>query len=299
MTETLIHVGYHKTGTTWLKSHFFRNVKNAGIVYYDDFNFNLTAGKEFFEIKPEKMACTKDFRIITAHVLSGFINGRWENGAYRKLFSEYFKSNFPDAHIILFIRNQLDMIPSFYSSYLRKGGSLKIDELFSARNIDGGGFFSFSMYDFAEMISFYQHLFGKDKVHVFLYEDFLEDNASFLYKLSAKFGFDINIDQLTYAKSNEKLRKGLVTTVRFLNMFSARGAQPKKCLFDLPFMASLMTKERLNKWNSYAVFGKKDYRNDILGKTLKETITSLYKNSNRRLIEEFGLKDVQKYGYPL
>jgi hypothetical protein len=298
MQQTIIHIGYPKTASTWFISHFYPKVKNASVIYANDLTYDLTHGKEEFSINYEKVNNDKEWLIIASHKFSGFVEGMWDGGIYRSFFLKHIKELHPEAHIIVFIRNQLDFIPSLYSSYLRRGGTYKLRTIFSPHDPVDKDFFSYEFLNYPEMIRLYQENFGKDKVHFFLYEEFLEDNRMFLENFVSKFNLDIDLDNLSSVRSNAKLRQGLASLVRVTNHFIAQGKGPKKNLFNWPQVNKRINKN-LDDLNRFSIWGKPLARDKMLGKDLHDFICNYFKESNNELINSFGLDAIRKYGYPL
>jgi hypothetical protein len=298
LPKTIIHIGYPKTATTWFIKQFYPKVKNASVIYYDDISFDMTEGQAYFNIKPDKLNTAKELQIIMTHIFSGLVNGSWENGKYRFFFVEHLKKMFPDATIVLFIRNQFDLITSLYSSYLKRGCTFKIDKLFTEDLMAKGNTVHYEFLDYLNLICLYQENFGKDRVRVYVYEDLLKDNTVFLKNYISHFGLDIDINNIVFTKSNEKLRSGLASFVRHTNMLISRGPQPKKNIMNLPWIYSLINKQ-IDQLNKYAIWGRKINNESIMGEKLVSDIQEYYKVSNKKLMDDFGLGSIQEYGYPL
>ena len=131
-----------------------------------------------------------------------------------------------------------------------------------------------------------------------MYEEFLENNRLFLQNYIKRFGLDIDINELSFTKSNEKLRLGLAFLVRHTNMLIATGPKPKENIINLPWIYTLINK-RIDKMNKYLVWGNKINRDKLLGEKLAFEIREYYKESNKQLIDNYGFVSIQKYGYPL
>lgn len=298
MTKVILHIGYPKTATKWFLGNFYPYVKNAGIIYNENLYYDTTPGKEFFEVKPDEHYIEKELKIIATHALSGFGEGKLKIGSFRPFFLKHLKQKFPDASIIIFIRNQYDFLSSLYSSYLKKGGTEKIQSFYKRNTNDDGAFFSFDYLNYAKAIMDFQNEFGPEKVNVFLYEDFLENNFQFLSEFSSRFNISIDLDKISYQKKNEKLRSGLITLLQQSNKLFEKGLQPKKSSINAPFIFSKINLN-IDKLNQYNVFGKRLSSNQLLTDDLKAFIHEYYKDSNKILIDNFGLEAISKYKYPL
>lgn len=298
MQKTILHIGYPKTATTWFIRQFYPAVKNASVIYADDVEYDLANGHDIFKINADKINTNKALQILIAHKFCGFVEGMWEDGIYRPFFLKHLKRTFPDASIIIFIRNQLDFVPSLYSSYLRRGGTYKLKELFSPDKPVDKNFFSYEFLNYPEFIKLYQVHFGIENVHLFVYEDFLENNLKFLESFCQQFTFEVDLKNLRFLKSNEKLRKGLTSFVRHSNMLISQGKGPKNNIINFPFVYSLINKN-LDNMNKYSIWGKKPDRDKMLGEELKSYINEYFKESNNELINCFGLHSIKKHDYPL
>ena len=297
MHKTLIHVGYPKTATTWFVRNFYPGVRNAETIFFKDFEFNLTDGNKFFKIKKDLSSLQKEIRIVASNAFSGLINFKWNNGDNRIFFIEQLKKNFPQASIILFIRNQVDFIASGYSTYLTHGGTYTFDKLFKPGLIEGE-LFPLEFLNYCETIRIFQESFGKENVHIYIYEEFLENNEAFIKKFIEMHGLEISINDLHFGKANEKLRTGLAGLLRFSNKCMTKGARPKKAFCNIPFFNSCLVK-RIERLNKFAIFGEQLNRKKILSKDQEEYLNNYFKSSNQELVEKFGLDEIKKYHYPL
>jgi hypothetical protein len=298
MAKVILHIGYPKTATKWFLGNFYPNVKNAGIIYNENLYYDTTPGKEFFEVKPDEHYIEKELKIIATHALSGFVNGKWEHGIYRQFFLKQLKEKYPDASVIIFIRNQLEFIPSMYSSYLKRGGTASIAEVFSISSENTGEFFSYEFLDYHKTISQFQNVFGKQNVYIFIYEDFLENNTEFMKNFTSIFGMSIDLKCLSNRKKNIKLRRGLISLLRKTNLLFQKGLSPKKNIVNWPWVYTLFNKniDIINEWR---IWGQKPKSSEMLGNEMSDFIIDYYRESNRKLIEDFNLKSIEKYKYTL
>lgn len=299
MTKTIIHIGYPKTGTTWFTEYFYPFIKNAHISYTDDLIYSFEKGHEFLKIKSPKVFDNKELHVIIAHKFSGVEEFKWNNGFYRDFFIRQLKQNFPNATIVVFIRNQIDFLASVYSSYLTHGGTYTFRKLFKTGKLDDGTMFSFEYINYFKLIKLYQEAFGHDHVRIYIYEEFMENNQAFLEKYKKDLNFNIHLEMLNYKKYNETLRIGLAILIKTINFFNRNGVRPKKSFAHLPLAYKWMNKRRIIKLNQYRIFGKKLKKEKVLGNELINFMKEYFKESNKRLIEEFDLQSIKKYNYPL
>ena len=131
MTKAIIHIGYPKAASTWLKSNFFPSSKRFRMVEENDIidhiikpnalTFNQDHSRIFIEKK------YRDNIIISESMLSGSLVMTGNNSVYTKEISNRLKSIFPDAQIIIILRNQPEIITSSYLEYIKKGGSYNVN----------------------------------------------------------------------------------------------------------------------------------------------------------------------------
>ncbi|MDY0278372.1 MAG: hypothetical protein RBQ97_09855, partial [Acholeplasma sp.] len=72
----------------------------------------------------------------------------------------------------------------------------------------------------------------------------------------------------------------------------------KHYFFHIPFWYYISIRV-INRLNKLPIFGKNIRPEMFLSKADCNKLYDIFKESNRKLIEEHGLKDIEKYGYPL
>lgn len=110
--------------------------------------------------------------------------------ADRGVIAERLRALFGEARIIVNIRSQLDQLVSMYRfQYARATHSQSIREYIESgsNNYVGGRVFHL---DYDKLIACYTHLFGRQNVGVFLFEDLVRDPESYAGKICAFIGVD-------------------------------------------------------------------------------------------------------------
>jgi hypothetical protein len=173
MTPTF-HIGYQKTATTFLQEKVF---SNRDIFYLPWGNQPPEAIEEFVLVHPKRYSPEKihaalsekieehegKVPIISHEDLSGYpIYGRY----YADQVSKRIHSAFPNAKIIIGIREQYSMLASQYFQYVRQGGTRKFNEMVY---VDVGriGFrptIRFDHFEYDLMFEIYTKLFGGKNV---------------------------------------------------------------------------------------------------------------------------------------
>lgn len=182
----LIHVGYHKTATTWLQNR----------VFVPEFHFwQVMTHKEIFDtviaphgldfdpapvrrIVAERVAAAPAgaaVDVISLEALSGlpFFGGRESDDLARRL-----KAALPEARILLTIREQHAIIASVYMQYLLRAGTQSAEAFFDGTPYDGYFAFSARNFEYDRLVGLYQDLFGPEQVLVLPQELIARDQAA-------------------------------------------------------------------------------------------------------------------------
>ena len=132
--KNILHIGMPKTGTTWFQNIFYPNINN-----YTYINRNIISKlfisprafdfkSDFVANEIEKVANKVNPFIICEEVLSGAMQSGALHGFMTKENAYRLHETFPEAQIIIFIREQKSIIASMYQQYIKIGGNYSIDE---------------------------------------------------------------------------------------------------------------------------------------------------------------------------
>ncbi len=185
----LLHIGYHKTGTTWLQRHVFG---------YPGSGFSQMGGAQrliavnAFDFRPKRIRKQMERKMGQAHsqgllpVLSSErLSGEPHFGGYdSELIADRLAAVFPNARILVVVREQTSMFLSIYKEYIRRGGAASLRQ-YLARPSDGYWMpqFRFEFLEYHRLISYYQDLFGAESVLVLPHELFRAQPGAFLEKI--------------------------------------------------------------------------------------------------------------------
>ena len=301
MSINLIHIGYPKTATTWFQNNFYPFVSNFNYCDREDLKreliflpFNTKTPDISIFIKPGN-------NILCEEMLIGSIQNGSMHGLLMEKTAFRLKEVVRDGEIVLFIRNQFDLIISSYFQYLRTGGTLSLKKfLFPKRKINSVNqlnMFDFSFFQFDRIIDFYISVFGSDKVHVFFYEEFRENQQEFVEKFANKFNMEITKSKLDFSYRKSSFPVWLVPIVRFLNAFTNQSILNKYYIIHIPGVYGFV--KRLITFFSSGNNGKSKGLASKVNKEIHRNISEYYQRSNRRLIELFGEEKLKKYNYPV
>lgn len=198
----LIHIGYHKTASSWLQRRVFPNAPSlhyaAGPHEPGSPLRNLFFETNSFDYDPDKARKFLEPRIkdpgdrvpVISH--ERFSGGPYSGGHDSKLTAHRLHEIFPDARILLVIREQSDMLLSMYKQYIQAGGGASFSQFITPRTGAGSiASFRLDYLEYHRLIGCYQRLFGADDVLVLPYEILRRDPADFLSRIGAFLDADL------------------------------------------------------------------------------------------------------------
>lgn len=295
----IVHIGFPKTGTTFLQKSVFVHCKNFIFLDYhsvDKFLYRTIFFDELdFDIKKEYKRLHNlfpgDNLLISYELLIGPVFLR--SGVNRSLISGRLKK-LGAKKVIISVRNQVDLIESLYRQYVNQGGTLKPSEVL----VYEGDYPKYThgilikMFDYYKLIKLYQDNFGKENVLVFQQEQ-LKKNKLDTIKRIADFIGDNEMYQGFYnAKSTTDKNKGLsyysVKILRFFNRFTSNFFSPKS--FFGNFFTSWKIRILLGKYLDPLFLSRlSNKRNFIKGTPHQQKITSYFRETNKMILDEMGI----------
>lgn len=200
MTFPLIHIGYHKTGSSWLQKRIF-NQENWSFV--SPFSRDKEIGEMLIYVHPldfAPKACGAYFlpRITKAKnaglmpVISyERLSGDFQSGGYdSKEIADRLIQVFPEAKIFVVIREQKSMALSMYKQYIVDGGTNSLKRFLFPTTMGKGRIplFSFDHLNYHRLIKYYMQIYGRENVCVLTFEAFKANRAEFLGDLFSFLG---------------------------------------------------------------------------------------------------------------
>lgn len=306
--QAVIHIGFHKTGTSWFQQVLYPLVSSHHLADRDLVRSTFMGGDAFHFDAAKARRTLEDASsgrpaIICEEDLSGILHIGAASTYIAKVVAGRLRDSFADADVIIFVRAQTDAAASWYAQYVREGGTASPrryffpDEyLFPGRNTPFKiARFDFSQLDFAGLIQEYDRLFGRERVHVFAFEELTSDPERVLRRLRS-LGLDFP-DEVPLARVNAAYRKGLVPIARATALFTARSVENKRTILHLPFWFRGRLR-LLNLLDRLPVFGRRLQSSDVLDKAISEWISAYFCDGNQWLEERMGM-DLGALGYPI
>jgi hypothetical protein len=308
MTRAIAHIGYHKTATTWFQKRFYPAVRRHSYVSRRDVqNMFLMPSAFHFESLSVQHALRSLAGalppIICEEELSGGVHTGGMGGSFSKDVAGRIKATMPDADIVIFLRNQIEMTAALYTHYVREGGTYGPKRYFFperyrkdvARHRFKYPLFSFDHLEYIGLAEHYESLFGSDRVHVFAYESFRADPAAFARMFAERLDLDVDWAVVNFEPENTGYGLNAIRLARVFNRFSYRSVLDKR--FCLNLISNKLRSELPRALNRTRWRGAKPSPERILGSELVDYLGERFTATNRRLAKRYGLP-LGELGYP-
>ncbi|MGC6330126.1 sulfotransferase [Rhizorhabdus sp. FW153] len=301
MIAPLFHIGYHKTATTWFQRALYPHVRNRRYVPQAQVRHALiTPNALHFDpaIARQIVSSEGGIPICCEENLTGGLHSGGLAGCQSKDIAHRIHASFPDAHIVIFVRDQVDAIAAAYVQYVKGGGTHGVDRyLFGAARLgpraperDEIPRFQFEHFAYDRLIAQYDALFGEARVHVYRYEHFRADRRAFMAHFARHHDLDIALDKVDFSVANPGLSVRLLRAMRVANRFTRRAVADKSHLVHLPGWYKLsrraMRQIAASGWN-----GRSAKASDILPTSLIQSIRHRFRASNAWLDERMARQD--------
>lgn len=277
MQNITIHIGMPKCASTTLQRGFFSKIPSISYIGLGDNNPVKSFDKIFFKEKMyydhkeilEEIKTVKGLEkplVISREASLVHPFPHYKQFLDKTTIAERYKELFPDAKIVLIIRNQFNFHKSMYHQVIHNK-ELKVRKRYNKwiqKNIKISEEYThfdsiFESADYNKIYELYNKLFNN--VKVFIFEEITTDFKSFMKSELCDF-IGINGDE----------------AIKYFDNI------------------------RYNKRHSYYPFPinliMKNIDNDKLSKESKKYIYNYYKESNRALSDKLGF-DLKKFNYPI
>jgi hypothetical protein len=178
----LLHIGYHKTATSWMQQylftprHGFRQIASHAEV------FAHVVQPHGLRFDPRGLAGLIAARadgpgvpVISSEILSGH---PFQGGHESDVYAERLAMIAPGARILISIRAQLRIIPSVYAQYVLRGGTMTPAQFLQGTSEPGYFGFTPEHFEYDRLVGRYQALFGPANVFVMTQESLQQDMAA-------------------------------------------------------------------------------------------------------------------------
>jgi hypothetical protein len=236
--------------------------------------------------------------VLSEENLSGYIHNGGLHGLLGPESVRRIKAVLPDARIVIFIRNQPDMIRATYSQYVAGGGTYGLDKYLHTYERVYGALrapfkapaFEWEHFEFDRLIALYDATFGRDNVFVYPYE-WLKQPEVLFARLEQDLGIRFPAGITERRGANVSHSEQGMNALRFANRFTRQSVANKDWVMDPPGGHAA---RNVVRFFLKAVPGG-PFR---LPKSVVAEIGRYYAESNRRLAQMRDLP-LAELGYPM
>jgi len=304
--DILIHAGLHKTGTTWLQQRVFSERDGKEIAYCGDIDllyrtfitpaasrFSAADAREGFAPLLDRAEKHKQLAVMSGEGLAG---RPFHAKYYRQHTVRRLAEAFPEARILLTIREQRAIIYSMYGQYLRFGYTASLTEFLRAvpEGSSHHPILEREFYDYMLLLQDFEQVFPADRICILPFEWLLDQPQAAIDRLAGFTGHKLApIAAATTRQSSNPAWSDLAySALRHLNRFHSQDARwQHKRRFPPPNAIA----HQVNRLTPDALRDRMRQRNKAL---IEREIGDVYAASNARLAERIGI-DLGRYGYSI
>jgi hypothetical protein len=299
--EPLIHIGYVKTGSTWLQKNVtnnsslgFKEILERSIItndlikpyllYYEDSHLNAI-------ITQQLQSCLENnlIPVVTHERLSGNpISGGYD----AVIIADRLKKLMPNAKILIVIREQLSFLVSCYNEYVNGGGACSFKNYIYPPDGAKLPLFNLCYLEFHYLINYYRSLFSPENVLVLPFEFFKIDTISFVNEIISFMG-GTSIDNIPFDKVRVSKKPLTIEIERYLNFYFFRDNSNPSAPFRVEKIKKIVKAIDIIIPNAFSSFLKINSRTHLDNFSL-ETIKQSNKETSK--YTQFSLSD---FGYLL
>ena len=191
MPKPLIHIGYPKCLSSWMQRHLF--VQDCGMqlvmgpfplqtsfVSIDPLRFNP---QDFLDEYRAACESSTDAAGLIPVCSSENLVGKMSHGAYdAKYLADKLHACFPEARILLVVREQLSLLRSLYKTLVAWGSPHSLTRLLAPeshwRHV--APHFQLEAFEYHHLVDYYHERFGSQQVKLLCYEQFLGEPERFV-----------------------------------------------------------------------------------------------------------------------
>lgn len=307
MNNIIIHIGMPRTATTFFQQKVFPVLPNYVSFNLETAHFNpvfnqMQFADDTFYDKSKIIEFTKDWKnknIILSN--ENFVGQSYFlNHNNRSIIAKRLSEAFPNAKILLVLRNQIDLLASLYAISLEWRETKQIDDYIwqpekikSIKTETGPAKLYYNTYEDYENIEGYDYLslIQLYKIHfkhveVLLFEDFIHQPNTFASKLDAFFELEQPLF-LKLIEQKEAINQGVdvvqAKKLRKLNKYHQLASHS-------PLLYRIYTKLKRN------IFKKKRSNDKPCFSPQKETeLKNYFSTLNQQLVKEYPEIGLQNY----
>jgi hypothetical protein len=298
----ILHVGYHKTGSSWLQEQFFKNARDVAVVARQDIRrCLLVPSPGAFDpnvARAELFAGRRGRLVVSDEELSGNLHSGGLHGAFSLELAERLHRCLPEGRVVIVVRNQLTMIAAAYKQYIKSGGTRRIEGFLEpAKAPHKTPRFSLDFLCYDQLVGRYEELFGPERVTVALYEHLAAAPIDFAARLAKGLDLDVDLSVISPRPVNVGYRSRTLRVVRFLNLFHTREMPNAPSILNLPGWHTLL-RVLAPHLDRIPLMGRALGIEELLPSQVIRGLEDHFRESNGRLeaARQLGLREA---GYPV
>jgi hypothetical protein len=302
----LIHIGLHKTATTWLQQSFFAVHPEVHLLndYMNPWHDELTSyiiksGEDFssaecrgiFQKRIDKLPTSdKGAYVISSEELVGNpLSGGYNRGTIAKRLAD----TFPEAKIMITTRNQSDTLYSLHQQMIKMGYVGSMTQLLK-EDLWTRPCFQKQFLDYLTLYNLYLGYYDKESIGLFTQEELKLNSEVFIKEI---YSF-LNIDSDKFKINTSPVAKGLserkISAMRLTNFLR----KTEYYYYPIYHIKSELVRKVLTKLISFYSFFKSPKK--VYQKKYKDSIFSYFSESNKALFAKTRLghldeKIINKY----
>lgn len=300
MTAPLIHIGYPKCASTFLQNSVFPRSPDLFVgARWADTGFDRFVLSDDVDFDARSVAQEFSAPAGERHRTPVLSNENYVGGAAARVdwlvpTADRFARTFPDAKVIIIVREQRSMVLSLYRQLVKRGASLGLRDAITSAG--AAGYYPrlrIERLRYHVAVQTYLERFGVDNVRVLAYEHLAHDSAAFVHDvISFGAGHDATLAPPRGQRENVGYRGLTLETRRQLNKASAEnynGPGGPHWSFRAAQRATLLA-------DRFLPAAAHEAREAAYRTVVEDEVGDRFNESNRRLAELTGL-DLAGLGY--
>lgn len=327
--KLIIHIGIPKTASTTLQNGLFSDLHSEGLI-----NYLGTAALRYSELQDgekikssylqvmkvaegktlqslhhllsnEKLNVFSEEMLANPFIVQKFRGVNIDPLNNPKLFAQAFNPEEIDIKILINLRNQQSMIPSYYAeTYRYYAHNRNLNTLSSFLNYIQKNPDLFYSWHFDKLIKSWEEYFGIGNIKISFYEDFIDNPENFSHELSDLLHIDqTHILKLIYKNhfnKKEKSNEGTYRELRNINLINKMiNTIMKITLFKVILR---YTRIKLASTKIYSLYRKIRYKKVLINKPTeqeKNIIFNYFKEGNLSLATRYKISNefLDQYRY--
>ena len=223
MAEILLHIGFPKSGSTYLQKWFelhpelYFQPKHFAQGFYNAWEFARYAQENKTVAEKYVLSC-EDLSIFNSQrdPIGHRVTHPFDYRSFQNNVCNMLHNLFPNGKILIVTRGYTTIFKSLYSEYISMTGSLSPENFVAADK----ELFQF-MFDYSYVINLYREKFGRDNVLVLPYELMRDDLPKFLSLIENELHLSAKV-QLGYEKINASYNNEILTAYQRTSFFVYR-----------------------------------------------------------------------------